>query len=107
MSRSCKPGMLDAFEIGGGVERLDPDALGRRPVEALDAACPSVRRAPAADQSSSVFAENPPSSAIVLSRAAISGRLYGRRRSLRPSAAGLRKVCRSTIAAVSSSTAPA
>ena len=37
-----KAGAVDLFEIGGGVERLDGDALGRVPVEGGRAACRAI-----------------------------------------------------------------
>ena len=63
-------GVLDRLEIGGGVERLDRDALGRLPSRGSSTGLPpqfgARQRAPVAR---GVFAGNAPSSAIVFSRA--------------------------------------
>ena len=78
-----KPGMLDAVEVVGGVERLDPDAFRRRPVEARRAACPSARPAPERAQSLQRLCRK---SAVLCHRALPRARreLYGRAALARP-----------------------
>ena len=98
------PDAFDRREVGGGVERLDPDALGRHPVEAVERFAPQLRPRKS----------RPVIEGLCRKGAVIGHRLLPRADQdymgaalSRPSAAPRRRVWRKTIAAVSSSTAPA